>query len=72
MFLQEDTSFSEVLLWMIPNRILNILISPGGRGNLARPPGADDELDFDDLDLPYFYIIAGLLYFIIPTLVSST
>lgn len=71
MFLSEDTSFSEIVLWVIPNRIVNILISPGGRGKLARPPGADDEIELDG-DIPTFYIIVGVFYFIIPTLVSST
>lgn len=54
----------------LPARVLNIIISPGGRGPLGLP--SDQSGEFPDLigiDLPLIYIALFSLYIVIPTLV---
>lgn len=63
-------SLSHKTLWLIPNRVLNILISPWGRGKLARPPGVTDDLpNLEGMDIPLFFAVMILVYLELPALV---
>lgn len=63
-------SLSHKILWTIPNRVLNILISPGGRGQLARPPGTTDNFpSLEGINLPLFFVFMFLVYLGLPPLV---
>ncbi|KAJ5212769.1 uncharacterized protein N7498_004415 [Penicillium cinerascens] len=64
-----DPELSRKLVWVIPNRVLNILLSPGGHGKLARPVDFDDEFpDSEGMDFPIYYFVLLLSLFILPAL----
>jgi hypothetical protein len=60
---------SHQLFTVIPNRILNILISPGGRGKLGRPLDFNEDLDLEGVDMPLRLIVPLALYMTLPLLV---
>jgi hypothetical protein len=76
-----DDSIPEGFIWdtfreflpLLPNQVLNILISPGGRGKLGRPLDFSEEdvpsLDFDDV--PLYLIVLLALPLILPDLVKE-
>lgn len=54
----------------LPARVLNIIISPGGRGPLGLPSEEDGEFpNLLEVDLPKIYIVLFVLYIAIPALV---
>lgn len=65
-----EMSLSDKILWRIPQRVLNILISPWSRGQLARPPGTTDDLPrWEGIAIPLFFVFMILASLSLPPLV---
>lgn len=65
-----DSGLSQKLLWALSSRLLNILLSPGGHGNLARPAYFDEELpDLEEVETQLHDSGLLLSLIILPSLV---